>query len=276
MFDVRHSKLSLLVITGFLVTFLSACGRLAKEGPSSGTGRAGQGTSLEHDARSKVAREPVYPDDSVSLWAPCSREDAALLASLADTQPLKALEAASCYAFWARQENLANKSQSLADAKAGRRLAEMAAKEFPESGLAHYLIACLTGLEAERNLTRGLGLVPVIEREAILAAKMNPFIDHGGPDRLLGELYLRAPGFPMSVGDSSKAAAHYKRAVELDPNYPENRLGLVEVLMAEEENKLACDELNKTIGDLLGEERPSVPSKAVMELLKKLCSRLDE
>jgi hypothetical protein len=276
MFDVRHSRLSLLVITGFLVTFLSACGRLSKEGPSSGPGAADHGTAMEQDVRSKVAREPVYPDDSVSLWAPCSRKDAEDLASLADKDPLKALEAASCYAFWARQENPASKSQSLADAKAGRRLAEMAAREFPESGLAHYLIACLTGLEAERNQTKGLMLVPVVEHEALLAAKMNPFIDHGGPDRLLGELYLRAPGFPMSVGDSSKAAAHYKRALEFGPDYPENRLGLVEVLMAEEQNKLACDELNKTIGELLGEDRPNVPSKAVKELLRKLCSRLEE
>jgi hypothetical protein len=276
MFDVRHSRLSLLVIAGCFVTFLSACGRLTKEGPSSGPEGAGQGTSLEQDARSKEGREPVYPDDSVSLWAPCSRKEAEELASLAEKDPLKALEAASCYGYWAHLATPVNESQSLADTKAGSRLAEMAVREFPESGLAHYLIACLTGLEAERNQTRGLKLVPVIEREAILAAQLNPFVDHGGPDRLLGELYLRAPGFPMSVGDSSKAAAHYKRAVELDPNYPENRIGLVEVLMAEEQNKLACDELNKTIGELLGEDRPSMPSKAVKELLKKLCSRLEE
>jgi hypothetical protein len=276
MFDVHRSRLSLLVIAGCIVTFLSACGRLAREGPSSGLGAANQGTVLEQDARSKGSREPVYPDDSVSLWEPCSRKDAEELVSLAEREPLKALEAASCYAFWARHENPTHRSQSLADAKAGRRLAEMAAKEFPESGLAHYLIACLTGLEAERDQTRGLKLVPVIEREAILAAQLNPFVDHGGPDRLLGELYLRAPGFPMSVGDCSKAAAHYRRAVEFGPNYPENRLGLVEVLMNEEQNQVACEELGKTIGELLGEDRPNVPPKAVMELLEKLCSRLAE
>jgi hypothetical protein len=46
----------------------------------------------------------------------------------------------------------------------------------------------------------------------------------------LGLLYLEAPGWPASIGNKGKAQRHLRRAVELFPNYPGNRLCLCEAL----------------------------------------------
>ena len=115
-------------------------------------------------------------------------------------------------------------------------MAEAAVKAFPEDATAHYLTAYLAGLEAENDPARGLELVPVIEREALTAAHLNPNMDNGGPDRMLGELYLRGPSFPMSVGDLEKAVTHFRKAVKLAPNFLPNRLGLAEALTENEES----------------------------------------
>jgi len=168
-----------------------------------------------------------------------------------------------------------DKTLRLADAVQGRKLAETAAAMLPESGLAHYLYAYLTGLEAENDTLRGLELVPVIEREATLAAKLNPVINGAGPDRMLGELYLRAPSAPLSIGDLEKAAEHYRRAIAIAPEHTDNQLGLVETLLEEGEYEEACTHLH----GLLSGMGPALASEAswrkTLGLLKRLCSMRD-
>ena len=141
--------------------------------------------------------------------------------------------------------------------------------------MARYLAANLTALEAKYDPLRGLELVPTIQREALAAARLDPKLDHGGPDRMLGELYLRAPGFPVSIGDSGKAVIYYRRALTQDPNFPENRLGLVEALLADDENVEACKELSNFFDGISRlYERKSEWEKA-LGLLRNLCSRVD-
>ncbi len=211
--------------------------------------------------------------EGIYLWEPCTRSEAEAFAAEAGTDGLAAVRAASCYLLLVTEET--DEAKRLADAKRGRRLAEEALKIYPENGGVHYLAAYLTALEAQNDRVRGLSLVPIIEQEALAAAKFNPKVDHGGPDRMLGELYLRAPGFPMSVGDPAKAVVHYRRARDQDPSYAENRLGLVEALMAEDELKEACDELRA----LLTEMPPQAENKEnwtkALELMKRMCADLE-
>jgi tetratricopeptide (TPR) repeat protein len=92
---------------------------------------------------------------------------------------------------------------------------------------AHYYLGMNIGELAQ---TRGLGalkLVDQMEREFELARTLNEQVDFGGPDRNLGLLYRDAPAW-ISVGSKSKARKHLIHAVELAPNYPENRLNLAE------------------------------------------------
>jgi len=203
------------------------------------------------------------------ICAPCTRDQAQTWAAAAKQDGVSALEAANCYAFLVKQGK--NKKLRLADAVKGRKLAETAVIRLPRNGLAHYLYAYLTGLEAENDSLRGLELVPIIEREALLASDLNPAVNNGGPNRMLGELYLRAPAFPVSIGDSAKAVDHYRRAVDQDPGFLENRLGLVAALLAEEEPGKACFELKTILSEMPPDSKINPPWQRALELLKRLC-----
>jgi hypothetical protein len=62
------------------------------------------------------------------------------------------------------------------------------------------------------------------------ARSLNENLDFAAPDRLLGMLYQQTPGWPTSIGNRSKARHHLTRAVELAPDFPDNRLALAEAL----------------------------------------------
>lgn len=203
------------------------------------------------------------------LWEPCTRIEAEQWTAEAETDVRQALKGAGCYAFLLRGEG--DKAVQLEDAKRGRKLAEAAAKQAPRSGLAHYLVALLTGLQAERDPLYGLNAVPIIKKEAQIAARLNPSLDHGGPDRMLGELYLRAPEPPVSIGDSSKAVVHYRRALKRAPRYIENHLGLAESLLAEDESGEACEELTKALEEMPPDAERQLQWQKALILLKRLC-----
>ena len=215
----------------------------------------------------------VATETGFRVCAPCTRDQAQTWAAAAKQDGSSALEAANCYAFLVGQGK--DKALRLADAVKGRKLAEAAATMLPESGLAHCLYAYLTGLEAENDSLRGLELVPIIEREALLASDLNPAVDHGGPHRMLGELYLRAPAFPVSIGDSARAVDYFRRAVDQDPEFLENRLGLAEALLAEEEPGKACFELKKILSEMPPNSKIKPAWKRALELLKRLCDMQD-
>lgn len=96
-----------------------------------------------------------------------------------------------------------------------------------QSAVAHYYLGMNLGELAQ---TRGLGalkLVDQMQREFESARQLDEHVDYAGPDRNLGLLYRDAPSW-ISVGSRSKARKHLVRAVELAPEYPENRLNLAE------------------------------------------------
>lgn len=232
--------------------------------------------------------KPLVPANP--LFPAVTRETAEALASQAASDPETALRAAAAYVFLvehtdypppappqdpdsAGPEPRPERFSKARDAARGRAMAELAVKGRPDDGVAHYLLAYLAGLCAEANPWNGLDLVPVIEQEALHASRLNPAVDYGGPDRALGWLYLRAPGPPLSLGDSEKALKHFRRAVELAPGYAENRLGLAQALLAEEEPREACSAL----AGLFEALPPADPSgreswEKGLAALKKICS----
>ncbi len=131
-----------------------------------------------------LAAAPAAPAGGIVLWEPCTREQAERWAADAERDGEAALRAASCYVTLVEAGR--ERSAGLGDARRGRAAAEAAVRKLPDSGLAHYLAAYLTGLVAERSPIRALGLVPAIEREAVRAADLDPGVDRGGPHRMLG------------------------------------------------------------------------------------------
>jgi hypothetical protein len=82
-----------------------------------------------------------------------------------------------------------------------------------------------------RTKTLGaLRIVDEMEREFKTAGELDEHFDYAGPDRNLGLLYLEAPSIG-SIGSRTKARHHLRRAAELAPDYPENRLNLIEALL---------------------------------------------
>ena len=95
----------------------------------------------------------------------------------------------------------------------------------PKSAAGHYYLAITVGKLADlkRNLA-AYTMVKEVEREFHKARELDEQFCYAGPDRCLGELYFKAPGWPLSVGSRSKARKHLERAAELAPDFPENRL----------------------------------------------------
>lgn len=123
-----------------------------------------------------------------------------------------------------------NSTERAAIAQQGIAASRQAASKDPGCGPARYYLGMNLGQLAR---TRGLGalkLVNEMEREFKKAAELDPKFDHAGADRSLGVLYRDAPAI-ASVGSRTKARRHLERAVKLAPDFPENRLALIEACL---------------------------------------------
>jgi tetratricopeptide (TPR) repeat protein len=210
--------------------------------------------------------DPVLTEE-LMLRQPCTPEEAISLAGSDDEGNLRA---AACYLYLA--ETAEDRDGRLEMARRGLEAAQEVARLHPESALAHYLSAHLAGLEAEADPLRGLVAVRHIEESATRARDLNPHLDGGGPDRILGELYLQAPGPPVSVGDPERALEHFRRAVDLAPDIGENRLGLAEALLSMEEPSSACAELHAYFTALVPPGQRREEWGRAVDLLSALCT----
>lgn len=120
-----------------------------------------------------------------------------------------------------------NSSQRAALAEKGIAVCRRILTGATNSAAAHYYLAMNLGQLAR---TRGLGALKLVsEMEQLFqrACELDELFDYAGPDRNLGMLYRDAPVI-ASVGSRSKARKRLEQAVKLAPDFPENRLALVE------------------------------------------------
>jgi tetratricopeptide (TPR) repeat protein len=96
-----------------------------------------------------------------------------------------------------------------------------------DSAASHYYLGMNLGQLAQTRGLSALKLVDQMEAEFKIARQLDEHFDFGGPDRNLGLLYRDAPSW-ISIGSRNRAAKHLLRAVQLAPDYPENRLNLLE------------------------------------------------
>jgi len=101
-------------------------------------------------------------------------------------------------------------------------------------GAVHYYLAANLGLAIRDHITLALGNLDRLESEMKHAVALSPDIDDGGPLRLLGALYLKAPAWPNGIGDLDKALDLLKTAVTKHPNHPLNHLFYAQALWAED------------------------------------------
>ncbi|WP_419778909.1 tetratricopeptide repeat protein [Maridesulfovibrio sp.] len=180
-----------------------------------------------------------YDADGVILWKSCSPAQAEVLSGSVKDKDI--LQGAAC-SSWLLESGVVCSADYAKSSQV--RLKKFLDKN-PQSGLGHYLLAYLIAKEAQLAPMKGIDLVPLMEQEALKASRFSPELDRGGPDRFLGELYLKAPSAPISIGDMDKSLEHYEKAVEVASDFALNRLGLASALLEDDETEEACVQYGK-------------------------------
>ncbi len=125
----------------------------------------------------------------------------------------------------------------------------------------------------EKGIMKSLSLITPIKEAAERVIEIDEGYFYGGPWRVLGRLYNKAPGFPFSIGDNKKARECLERAVELGPKFYLNHLFLAELYISVWETAKAKDHLEWILAAPLNKnhEREDQGYKAEAEaLLEKL------
>lgn len=81
----------------------------------------------------------------------------------------------------------------------------------------------------EKGIMKSLSLIQPIKTCVERVLEIDEGYFYGGPWRVLGRLYHKAPGFPFSIGDSKKAVECLEKAVELGPKFYLNHLFIAEL-----------------------------------------------
>jgi len=132
--------------------------------------------------------------------------------------------ARACY-DWA--DHATNNPQRAALAEAGAAAARLAIQGDPTNAAGPFYLAMNLGQLARTKTLGALPLVLEMERQFLRAIELGPEFHHAGPHRSLGRLYLRAPGWPASIGSKAKAREQLEKAVALAPDWPDNHLTLL-------------------------------------------------
>lgn len=195
--------------------------------------------------------------DADARWGPKGPD---LVRSRAAAEHALALEPDNGAAAWRVARALFHLSHAHGDdaAKLAAKcidVSRVATERAPDDVSAHYYASLCMGARAQAKTVEGLDLVERMLAEAKRALELDPEALHGGPHRLLGGIYLRAPAWPASVGDLDAALEHLEAAVRIAPTWAENHLLLAEALLAddrEDEARAALEESKKRMADLEG------------------------
>lgn len=126
------------------------------------------------------------------------------------------------YAYFFAGEFATNKTYQSELAQHGIDICQRAVALNRNSAEAHYYHALNLGQMARTKLLAALSLVGKMRPALEYASAAKPKLDHAGPDRCLGLLYRDAPGWPISIGNKTKARKHLTRAFAIAPEYPGN------------------------------------------------------
>ncbi len=173
--------------------------------------------------------------EAIGLWEDVLKEDAKNYEAL--------WKLAKAY-YWLGNHSLEKEQLDLFTK--GKDYGERAVKLYPDNWEGHYWLGVCLGRYGEtRGIIKNLFLVKPIQKEMETVLKINP--SHAGAHHVLGVIYRKAPGRPLSVGNKKKALRYAKKAVELDPQSLKYAVGLAEVYLALDKK----DDAKKTLEDVL-------------------------
>jgi hypothetical protein len=112
--------------------------------------------------------------------------------------------------------------------EAGQRCEELA----PSTPGCDYALALALGVQAREQKASALSKLPTMVRLLRAAAERDPGLDFAGPNRVLAQVLVRAPGWPLGPGDAEAGVESARRAVALAPDHAPNQAALAEALHA--------------------------------------------
>ena len=95
----------------------------------------------------------------------------------------------------------------------------------------------------EKGIMQSLTLITPIKEAAEKVIELDESYFYGGPWRVLGRLYHKAPGFPFSIGSTKKAVECLEKAVEFGPKFYLNHLFLAEAYISNRDKAKAKEHL---------------------------------
>jgi tetratricopeptide (TPR) repeat protein len=116
----------------------------------------------------------------------------------------------------------------------------------------------------EKGIMKSLSLIQPIKTHAERVIELDETYFYGGPWRVLGRLYCKAPGFPISIGNVKKGVECLERAVELGPKFFLNRIFLAEAYIADRKKPQAREQL-----EWIMDNPPNKNHEAEDELIKR-------
>lgn len=125
-----------------------------------------------------------------------------------------------------------------------------------EHANAHYWRGVLMGrIGEERGILQSLFMVPDIMRAVERTLELDP--EHGGAHLLASQVYRKAPGWPLSIGNRAKALEHALEAVRLNPDATNRMLNLAEAYLNDRQRDKAIETLQRVL------EMPLTPADEV-------------
>lgn len=138
------------------------------------------------------------------------------------------LGAAESAAWLVEHESSAEKREALVAKEV--QAAQWCRKRDPGSAACAYRLAIAVGQQVREHPTTAADGLPTMVSLLREVAAAEPGLDHGGPQRILALVLLRAPGWPVGPGDPEEGLVAAKAASAVDPSYPPNQLALAEAL----------------------------------------------
>ena len=112
----------------------------------------------------------------------------------------------------------------------------------PDKPDGYYWLGVVYGVYGEaRGVLKSLFLVDDIKGAMNKVIEIDRSYEDGGPDRVLGRVYFKLPGF--AGGDNKKSLEHLLKSKEFEPNDPVTRLYLADTYLDLKEVDKAKEEL---------------------------------
>jgi tetratricopeptide (TPR) repeat protein len=95
----------------------------------------------------------------------------------------------------------------------------------------------------EKGIMKSLSLISPIKDLAEKCIELDESYFYGGAWRVLGRLYNKAPGFPISIGNNKKATECLNKALEFGPKFYLNHLFIAELYISDRKKDKAREHL---------------------------------